>query len=244
MNASHIINVIAVPDISLIPKSKHDMYFVSARDPLERIISAFVYLHPENRRARNERGNGIKEGPNQKAYECFPTLERFAQLLGSQNNTYCSFNARRSVQGRIHIMNHMYGNYQKMVAPVQADAKVYVFRNEHLWEDWASVNKMLAPNQTVMIPSGKEASFRNVTRKAQPVTRELSDEGRAYLCQAIQNEYEVFFSLLNRAVNLDETDVKEARVKAHKNCPGIVAPRVSLNTLTALQVSNTTKQAH
>lgn len=49
--------------------------------------------------------------------------------------------------------------------------------------------------------------------------------------------------LKNRVVNLGETDIKEARDKAHKHCPGIVAPRVSLNALRALRVSNTTKQS-
>ena len=215
------------PDLRLIPRSKHDLYFVSTRDPLERLISAFAYLHPKNVLARKEQGSGIQLAPNRAAYKCFPTLEKFANDVGTTSG-YCSAHAKRAVGGRVNIMNHLYSNYQKMVAPIPAGAQVYVFRNEHIWEDWKAVNEMLSPNRTVVVPTGKNSMVRDLTKVKQPVSRDLSDRGRGYLCRAIQQEYEVFFSILKRAVNLNETDIQEARDKANKNCPNLVAPRVSL----------------
>ncbi len=209
----------------MIPRSKHDFYFVSIRDPLERLISAFAYLHPKNILARKERSNGIPLAPNKAAYKCFPTLEKFANDVGTSGG-YCNSHAKRAVGGRVKIMSHLYSNYHKMVAPIPADAQVYVFRNEHIWEDWEAVNKLLDPNRTVVIPTGKKV--RDVTNVKQPVSRDLSSRGRDYLCRAIQQEYEVFFSLLKRAVNLNETDIQDARDTANKNCPNLVAPRVSL----------------
>lgn len=204
------------------------MYFVSARDVFERLVSAFVYLHPKNRRAREERGNGIQVSENVAAYKCFPTLERFAYSLGRNDTGECSVQAKRAADGRVKIMDHLYSNYRKMVAPIPPDAQIYVFRNEHLWEDWKKVNTLLAPNRTVVLPQGKKSSVRDLTKVKQPVTRDLSDRGRNNLCRFIQQEYEVFFSLLNRAVNLNETDIREAREKANRNCPNLVADRKSV----------------
>lgn len=216
----------------MIPKSKHDVYFVSARDPLERIISAFVYLHPQNLRARNERGHGIQEGPNKKAYWCFPTLEKFAQDLGRTDKGHCSVQAKRAVDGGMKIMTHLFNNYRKMVAPIPSGAQIYVFRNEHIWEDWITVNKMLDPNRTVVLPTGKKSTARDMSKMKQPVTRDLSDEGRNHLCRAIQQEYGMFFNLLKRSVNLNETDIQETRETANRNCPNLVAPLVPLKPKT------------
>lgn len=166
--------------------------------------------------------------PNIEAYKCFPTLEDFAQFVGKKDSGHCSARARHAVHGHYKIMNHLWGNYKRMVAPIHPDAQVYVFRNNHVWEDWTTVNTMLDPSRKVVLPSGNGTHQRDMKKVQQPVTRGLSDQGRAYLCHAIRQEYEVYISLLNRAVNLNATDIQEARDKANKNCPNLVAPRVSL----------------
>lgn len=217
----HVISIL-VPDVHLIPKSRHEIYFISSRDPLERIMSAFVYSHPKNRRARGARRNGISREENVKAFKCFPTLEEFAQLLGKQDGN-CSAQAKRAVDGETKIMVNLWGNYQKMVSPVLTTGSlIYVFRNDHLWEDWRDVNNMLDPNRTVVIPTGKKSNMRDTSSVNLPVTRELSGASRSYLCQAIQQEYRVYFSLLSSAMNLNETDVQEAREKAYRNCPNLI----------------------
>jgi hypothetical protein len=49
----------------------------------------------------------------------------------------------------------------------------------------------------------------------------------------MKQEYEIFFSLLNRAVNLNATDIQEARETAHRNCPHLIAPRVVLKSMSS-----------
>lgn len=189
-------------------------------------------MHPKNRHARHEKGNGVNAKPNEKAYKCFPTLEEFAQAVGRRKDySDCSIQAQKAVDGRIPIMNHLWGNYQRMVAPIHPEAQIFVFRNEHLWHDWVTVNSILAPNRTVVIPDGEKAHFRDMEKVKQPISRDLSDKGRAFLCRAVRQEYEVYLSLLSRAVNLNATDIQEARDQAQENCSNLVAKRVSLTAL-------------
>jgi hypothetical protein len=144
-------------------------------------------------------------------------LEHFAQAVGKDVGN-CTEHARAAVDGNEPSMVHFWGNYQKMAAPIHSKALVYVMRNEHLWQDWHSVNRMLDSTRGV---HSVQKHARDVQKVRQPVTRDLSDEGRAFLCGAIEKEYGVFFRLLERAVNLDETDIQEARDKAMQNCPSL-----------------------
>jgi len=210
-----------VPDVKLIPTSQHDLYYVSARDPFERFLSAFTSTHPLNRQAQHKRGNGISRKQNRKAFECFPTLEKFARHLGNTTNNFsCAVAARAAVNGETKIMVHMWGNYQKMAATIPVHAQAYVIRTSRLWDDWFRINKLLDPTRDVHIP--RERHERNVQNLTLPVTREVSDEGRDYLCDALEKEYAVYFELLGRAVNLNETDLQEARIVAYKNCPDLI----------------------
>ena len=143
--------------------------------------------------ARGAQGDGVPLKANGMAYACFPTLEKFAQLVGKNDSTDCSIQAQKSVQGKVKVMVHMWGNYQTMAAPSHHDAEIYVIRKEHMWEDWQSIHKMLDPNREVILPSGDASHHRNVDQARQPVTRDLSDEGRDYLCHAMKEEYKVFF---------------------------------------------------
>lgn len=154
---------------------------------------------------------------NLKDYACFPTLEHFAQAVGMDVGK-CTEHARAAVDGNEPTMVHLWANYQKMAAPIHSQALVYVMRNERLWQDWHSVNRMLDPTRDV---HSAQKLVRDLQKLQQPVTRDLSDEGRAFLCRAIEKEYAVFFRLLGRAVNLNETDIEEARDKALQNCPNL-----------------------
>lgn len=76
---------IHVPDFRLVgqkPKySNFDFYVVNLRDPFSRFLSVFTYLHP---------GNGfvgtVNKGRNilKIFFSCFPSLERFTELVGDR----------------------------------------------------------------------------------------------------------------------------------------------------------------
>jgi hypothetical protein len=56
--ASHKISAYYhVADFGLLPKSHHDFYVVTLRNPYDRVISAFCYEHLSNMKARNETPN-------------------------------------------------------------------------------------------------------------------------------------------------------------------------------------------
>lgn len=220
-NSLVILYFCLVPDVNLIRKSHHDIYYVSARDPLERFQSAFTSTHPLNRQYLRQRGNGIDRRRNRQAFKCFPTLEKFAEHLGSKDvNNTCSIAARAAANGENRVIVHMWGNYQKMAAPIPYGAKVFVVRTTHLWDDWFRINKLLDPTRDVYIP--RNVHERNVKNLTLPVTRTVSEEGRMHLCEALEKEYRVFFELLERAGNLNATDLQEARSVAYKNCPNLV----------------------
>ena len=162
--ANHMVNsYYHVPDFGLLPASQHDFYIVTTRDPFDRIVSAFVYEHIQNRLARNETDNidHIKLDLYKQAYQCFPTLEAFCLLLGgkeSNNFDYpyprrevhyesCQDFARAAFHGKVRMMNHFYFGYQRIqsLLPSSRSNTIYVARQEHLWNDWYQINSLLLP---------------------------------------------------------------------------------------------------
>lgn len=210
-----------VPDVLSIPNSHHDLYYVSVRDPLDRFKSAFTYTHPLNRKAQHQRGGGIDQKKNREAFACFPTLEDFARHYhNTTNNHNCAVQAKAAINGNIKIMVHMWANYEKYTARIPLNSTVFVIRTNHLWQDWLVMNKMLDPTRRVYIPYNRHA--RNVHNLTLPVTRNISKEGQGILCEALKKEYRIYFDLLNRAVNMNEEDIQEARDIASKNCPKLI----------------------
>ena len=47
----------------------------------------------------------------------------------------------------------------------------------------------------------------------------ISESGRKNMCLALEDEYRVYFEMLNAALNLSEDDVKDSMKIARKNCP-------------------------
>jgi hypothetical protein len=53
------------------------------------------------------------------------------------------------------------------------------------------------------------------------VTRDISNQGRSKLCKALEQEYSVYFRILQRAKNMDVIDLEHARTVASGNCPNL-----------------------
>lgn len=140
-------------------------------------------------------------------------------LGNTTNNNKCTLAARDAIQGNVPIMAHMYGNYQKMAAPIPTASQVYVIRTRHLWHDWTKVNKLIDPSRDVVIPHGRHV--RNVQNLTLPVSREVSPKARDHICEHLQDEYRVYFELLERAININAIDIQEAHNEAKINCPNV-----------------------
>jgi hypothetical protein len=67
-----------------------------------------------------------------------------------------------TIHGQLQFFPHLFFNYRNIVEtklPIDGDGggqnprKFYVLRQEHLWEDWVTVNQMLGQKELVVIPS-------------------------------------------------------------------------------------------
>jgi hypothetical protein len=214
------------------------------RDVYDRSVSALLYHHPSNSKYYNLRLTERQRYFGPLAYQCFPTLEAFASLMIHGNSTDCNYPYRQNViepsdcvalacatiHGKLRFFSHLFFNYRNILEtklPIDSDGggtnprKVYVLRQERLWEDWTTVNQMLGQTESVVIPSGDEARERNISGLELPVTRQISSEGRKMLCKALETEYMAYFRLLSRASNLDLSELEFSRQIAEKNCPNL-----------------------
>ena len=70
--------------------------------------------------------------------------------------------------------------------------------------------------------NAQDAHLRDTSQLDLPVQKsDLSDDGKAALCAALQMEYDAYFWFLSRAKNLQTSDVAAALVRARQNCPSV-----------------------
>jgi hypothetical protein len=228
-------NYYHVPDFGTLSQSHHDFYVVSCRDPFDRTVSAFVYEHILNRNAREETIDPWKVTKYEIAYRCFPTLQRYVELLGddpyhfsylftqrSVNADSCPDLAKASLHGRVRIYSHLFFSFRRIKSSFPADWNydTFVVRKEFLWKDWKTLNEALGqPADSVFIPPESQSQRWNATYEAMPVNRTINAQGRSLLCRALEEEYRAYFWFLNHAKNLNDGDRELSIQVAKKNCP-------------------------
>ena len=179
-----------VADFGLLPKSQHDFYLLTLRDPFDRTVSSFVYEHFLNVQARGE-VNNIKKGVRaefaQACNKCFPTLETFAAHLDGADFHYphhkseiafesCQDFARAVFHGRVRIFHHMFFNYRKIqsLIPNPLQQTLLVTRLEYLWQDWASANHFIGNH---IVSMSNELKTSDGKQSGKPSTNRQSSFG-------------------------------------------------------------------
>ncbi|CAB9511645.1 expressed unknown protein [Seminavis robusta] len=223
-----------VPDFGLIPQSKHPFYIMTLRDPFQRSVSAFVYEHLDNVKARGETISPLSEEAKTEAKKCFPTLETFVEYIGDNPDDYdypyhrsqivatnCTSLARAVMDAKVRRFNHFFFPFQKIrdFIPTDNNPIIFATRQEHLWYDWKKINFLLGQVGDVVTPPDKARDLSDVN---QPVTRDLSELGRHRLCKALQKEYDGYVRILREAINLNDKDVEESLAEIHQNCPNVI----------------------
>ncbi|CAB9523988.1 expressed unknown protein [Seminavis robusta] len=231
-----------VPDFQTLPDNHHSFYVLTLRDPFDRTVSAFTYDHPLNDDSYQRNSSLADLNSRFKAYRCFPSLERFVQLLGD-NNYYsyphppnvvatgnCQTLARAALDSQIRRFQHWFFDYGKIISLLPNDTTgttttIYAIRTEHLWKDWESVNRLLGTT------TGESSTTSTITNNHHPVhpmeerkvavTRDLSPMGRQRLCHALEAEYQHYAFLLKVAENLSDGDFQEAVAYSRQRCPNI-----------------------
>lgn len=238
-----------VPDFALLQRAHHDFYFISTRDPFDRLVSAFVYQHVKNIDARGDIDIKDKREKYAVASSCFDSLESFVLLLDgnhsdfyypySQNDVVpqpCKDFARAVFHGRVRIFSHLFFTFRRVLSfmPNVTHEVIYASRQNSLWEDWTRINQLLGQNTLVKIPLEQAKQARNISLLVDgnlPLTRNLSDAATQILCRALQEEYDAYFLWLRLARNLSEEDYQQESVKIKRRCPKIVVKAHSVKQL-------------
>lgn len=234
-----------VPDFATLKQSNHTFYIITCRDPFDRTISAFVYDHIRNKYARNETISSVKELKYEEAYKCFPTLQRYVELLGDHPNQFhyphkqnwvtaasCPDLAKAAFHSRVKIYNHLFFSMRLLLSfiPKVERQSLYAIRQENLWNDWTNVNKKLGQDDPIYIPAKETNRIRNVASlemaNKMPVKRDLNAFGISILCNALHEEYQAYFFLLKRAINIARSDLQQSIDRAKQNCPDLDIGRI------------------
>jgi len=150
----------------------------------------------------------------------------------TDNNRTCSNLARAMIHNQLDL-THMFWNYQTVMSLIdgwqdnnikEKNKKagiILVMRNEFKWDDWTNVNEWLGQEHgTVATYPG--FAMRNRTNEfGVSTSRQLSEEARLYMCNALVEEYRIYFNLLEMAANLNETDVRMSHNKSRDSCPNL-----------------------
>ncbi|KAL7472060.1 hypothetical protein ACHAXS_012376 [Conticribra weissflogii] len=204
-------------------------YLFVVRDPLARLMSAFYYERP------NIREEGVVPGSwharrRRFYYDCgFYIMEQFAKkgLIDFEGNVLigddvvrdeCQTIAYEAITGRRGYLVHWSFNYQFYFDALKGPAhdKIVVIRNEHMVEDWNSIENLMGGRNDVV--SGVNFPHDN-SHKTNETEKFLSDESRRAFCQALCNDIHAYKSILRLGKNLKPEDVKESMAELRKVCP-------------------------
>eukprot|EP00980_Cylindrotheca_fusiformis_P003508 scaffold781_cov132-Cylindrotheca_fusiformis.AAC.27 len=222
------------PDCKILGKKGYKFYIWVVRDPFARTVSAFRYGHPANIEKRDEKYQKNIAPRAKRIYSrCFPSLNAFAQSLKVKLNetseierlknrtkTQCEGIANAMLQHRNRLSTHLYFDIRMFYKQTRHSRPVFSVRTEFLWEDWVRVNELLGQGPgTVRV--NEEKVRRDSSALKLPISAEIGDVEREYLCHAIAPEYEVYFEILSKSINIQEEDFVEMVQLAKKNCPNL-----------------------
>lgn len=235
-----------VPDFAFLQQSHHDFYFISTRDPFDRLVSAFVYQHILNIDARGDIDIKDRRDKYAIASSCFDSLESFVLFLQGNHSDFhypykqymvipepCQDFARAVFHGRVRIFTHLFFSFERILGFVPNITKqvIYASRQVHLWDDWIHINRLLGQTTPIHIPDIQQQEGTHVLARNNsqfelenklPITRSLSPKAVEILCQALQQEYNAYFMWLQLAKNINANDYDEEVLKVQQRCPMIV----------------------
>jgi hypothetical protein len=189
-------------------------FMISLRDPIDRIVSWFQYMHPLN--CVPERPSGacnLKKENNSWGLafygDCFPQVDDFVRSIHTSlvvGSTNCSEMALETIQGNgpegptnhMHFNYYYYANATTIPYP---EKEVMVVRQEMLWDDLRRIERLLGGDP--MRPFETEGPI--VTHGSEKFQyRAILDPTLVpSLCCAIPMEIRSYTNFLARAINLE-----------------------------------------
>ena len=214
-------------------------FVVNVRNPIDRLISWYLYEHRENVDVTMGTLNRPKHCGQQMLFSCYPTLDSLATvgLAGDRpsdgdmlkighdlNEEECRRWAWAAVRGRIPASFHNVWNYEWYLSYVLdrkargKELEMFVLRIEHLDEDWSNLDKFLGGTGAALPESrshNNDASEKQLTVS----DKTMSADGMANLCRALCREIQVYRQVLGMADNLKREQVTESLRELKKICP-------------------------
>ncbi|CAB9500674.1 expressed unknown protein [Seminavis robusta] len=235
-------SVFHVDDYDPVDMKKATTYLFTLRNPVERVISAYRFSHPDNCGYGNNTDDlmrgctviqyGHLDNPLDMA-QCFPSaaMEDFAQSLippwrptpSFQNLTQDKINdcrryalamvQRSSVEVAIPQMHFNYLYYYSGSVKKFPDKEVFAVRTEHEWEDIVTIDKWIGG--TGKYP-GQGGAHTHGSEHYRPSP--LSEEAYHKLCCVLASEIKIYFHLYDLALNLDEAAKLESEDILREKC--------------------------
>jgi hypothetical protein len=195
------------------------------RNPVERIRSAFLYERPNSEEELKKEYPDYYENRKSLYLDCpsFGVMESFVQEGMTQHGNaseVCKTRALSAVRGDMHLSCHMYFNYQFHLEGVPTDANILVIRNEHLIQDWNSVEHYIGGVKEI-IPPEKANETMPVMNKSDKDAQDkwLSEESTNILCENLCNEIVNYKKILRRSLNLNYQEVIRSIEELRVTCP-------------------------
>ena len=189
----------------------------STRDPIDRIVSWFQYMHPKNCLADYPSGAcNLKKGNNSWGFtfyhQCFPDVNDLFQsiqtplMVGSTNCSQLALNTVRGY-GPEGASNHMYYNYfyyTNRTTTLNPERDVVIVRKENLWNDMRNIEKLLGGSRSRQFEmEGPVVSHGNEKFVYKAIVHPNLIPS---MCCAVSDELEIYLKLIAMAKNLDEPD--------------------------------------
>jgi len=203
---------------------KFDTYVVTIRNPIDRMVSWFLYTHPKNKiRHVSSKGKNI--------YDCYEQVDDLAtdglDRKASGTLDDCQQLARDVIKGNVKGHDeyvHITRNYSFYISELllQADNKnIYVIRTEHLMDDWINAAEDIVRKSGISVNiNTKDTHVTHREGKSPVVTnRELSKEGLQNACFFLCNEIQLYKQIINKAINLDLHEKSRSFHDLAKYCP-------------------------
>mmetsp|Transcript_41151 Transcript_41151/g.96540 ORF Transcript_41151/g.96540 Transcript_41151/m.96540 type:complete len:323 (-) Transcript_41151:19-987(-) len=215
-----------------------NIFLVSLRNPLERLISWYYFEHLQNeyewllekldKEACHFRFHNYKEWNG-----CFSTINEFSQAcLPNATEGSCSNLAWDVARGSVACQFHNIYNYRYYLEIMDMYIKkkkwhdggsysLVVIRQEHLEEDFSKLNVLFGDKSTSSFVDSRETeSIAKQKFNKRKLQREpLSKEGRYNLCRALSDEINIYISILDKAENLDISQREESMKELYNSCP-------------------------
>lgn len=200
---------------------KYNKFFITIRNPIDRMVSWFISQHPTNKRYVRQ---------HTQLYDCFHGINDLVTYgLERGDVDYidlddCQILARylmRGIGSQSHENVHILQNYNYYTSELLShpEKKIYVIRREHLMDDWVAAAEDVIIKSNIRVNLSMADNGVPKRKNQVVIKKEMSQEGLANACFFLCPEIQLYKKILKRAINLSDRDESSSLEDLAKSCP-------------------------